>query len=188
MSWNTRIVAALVAACASAVNPAPSYAQQLSSFESSNYPSHYIRHRLSLGYIDRVVARDSLARRDATFRVVPGLAGRCSSFESVNYPGHFLRHQGFRLKLARRAEDDLYKADATFCIRAGIYGSGGRSFESANFPGHFIRHTNFELWIARHDGSTLFRRDATFVQRPALTTHAPSVPLGEPELVPAEPE
>ena len=187
MSCTARTIAALVIS-ASIIGAAPGYAQQMTSFESSNYPTHYIRHRNSLGYIDKVIARDSLARKDATFRIVPGLAGRCNSFESVNYPGHFLRHQNFRLKLAPRAEDALYKADATFCIRPGLYGSGGRSFESLNFPGHYVRHSNFELWIARADGSTLFRRDATFVERAALTTHAPSVPLGEPNLVPADPE
>jgi hypothetical protein len=188
MSWTLPTACALAGVIGSILAPAASFAQQASSFESSNYPSHYIRHRASLGYIDRVVVRDALARKDATFRVVPGLAGRCSSFESVNYPGHYLRHQGYRVKLARRAEDELYKADATFCIRTGLFGSGGRSFESVNFPGHYIRHRNYEPWIARADGSTLFRRDATFVARPALTTHAPSVPLGEPELVPADPE
>ena len=185
MFRTTRTIAALIAVSASTINAAPAYAQQTTSFESSNYPTHYIRHRHSLGYIDRVIASDNLARKDATFRIVPGLAGRCSSFESVNYPGHFLRHQDFRVKLAPRADDALYKADATFCIKPGLYASGGRSFESLNFPGHYIRHSNFELWIARADGSTLFRRDATFVQRAPLTTHAPSVPLGEPDLVPA---
>ena len=187
MSCSTRTAAALVAVFVS-VAATPGYAQQTTSFESSNYPTRYVRHRNSLGYVEKVIASDTLARKDATFRIVPGLAGRCSSFESVNYPGHFLRHQDFRVKLAPRAEDALYKADATFCIRSGLYGSGGKSFESLNFPGHYVRHSNFELWIARADGSTLFRRDATFLQRGALTAHAPSVPFGEPNLVPAEPE
>jgi hypothetical protein len=168
-------LSALIAACAFASAGAQDGA--LGSFRSSNYPYHYMRHRSSLGYLDRVVARDKLGRRDATFRLVPGLAGKCRSFESVNYPGHFLRHQNYRLKLAARSEDQLFKQDATFCFKPGMSGSGGYSFESINFPGHYIRHTNFDLWLARSDGSALFREDATFYQSPALTTHEPAVPI-----------
>jgi hypothetical protein len=151
----------------------PSYAQQPSSFRSWNYPDRYIRHRLSLAHIDSITAGDSLARKDATFRLVPGLAGRCRSFESVNYPGHFLRHQNFRLKLAKLSEDQLFKADATFCVVYGLASSQDRSFESVNFPKHYIRHINFELWLGKMDGSTLFRKDSTFIISPPLTLHPP---------------
>src|SRR5215510_5270614 len=136
-----------------------SYAQQLSSFRSWNYPDRYIRHRSSLGYIDPIVSNDKLGRKDATFHLVPGLAGRCSSFESVNYPGHFLRHQNYRLKLAKQTDDQLFKKDATFCVIPGLANSEGRSFESVNFPKHYIRHSNFELWLGKSDGSRVFQQD-----------------------------
>jgi hypothetical protein len=169
------IAASVLAIGVFAVAPAGGQDQEGSSFRSLNYPDHYIRHRLSLGYVEKIVASDRLGRKDATFRVVPGLAGRCSSFESVNYPGQFLRHQNFRLKLSPRSDDDLFRKDATFCFRSGLYNSSARSFESFNFPGHYIRHSNFELWIARSDGSELFKKDATFFVSPALTTHEPAV-------------
>jgi hypothetical protein len=190
LSWIKPYVAAsLLAVSAFAIAPAAGQDEEPSSFESLNYPQYYIRHRLSLGYIDKIVASDRLGRTDATFRVVSGLAGRCSSFESVNYPGHFLRHQNYRLKLAPRAGDDLFKADATFCVKRGLFSSGLLSFESLNLPGHYIRHSNFELWIARSDGSTLFKQDATFRRAPALTTHGPSVPFDHgTNLVPADHE
>src|SRR5262245_6805167 len=57
-----------------------SYGQELVSFQSSNYPTYYIRHRFSLFRIDKIRANDKLGRNDATFRQVPGLAGRCASF------------------------------------------------------------------------------------------------------------
>jgi len=152
-----------------------SYAQEPNSFRSWNYPDRYIRHRLSLGYIDPIVASDKLGRKDATFRLVPGLAGKCSSFESVNYPGHFLRHQNYRLKLAKQTDDQLFKEDATFCVVRGLASSNGRSFESVNFPKHYIRHSNFELWLAKSDGSPLFKKDATFIISPPLTVHPPPV-------------
>jgi Alpha-L-arabinofuranosidase B (ABFB) domain len=60
-----------------------SYAQEASSFKSWNYTDRYIRHRSFLGYIDPIVARDMLARKDATFRLIPGLAGKCSSHSNL---------------------------------------------------------------------------------------------------------
>ena len=151
------------------------HAQESSSFRSLNYPNRYIRHRSFLGYLDPIVASDKLGRKDATFRLVPGLAGKCRSIESVNYPGHFLRHQNYRVKLAKRTNDQLFKEDATFCIVLGLANSSFRSFESFNFPKHYIRHSNFELWLAKSDGSPLFRKDASFeISRP-LTEYPPSV-------------
>lgn len=152
-----------------------SYAQEPSSFRSWNYPDRYIRHRLSLAYIDRIVASDQLGRKDATFRLVPGLAGRCRSFESVNYAGQFLRHQNYRLKLAKQADEKLFKQDATFCVVEGLASSEARSFESVNFPKHYIRHSNFELWLSKSDGKQLFKKDATFIISPPLTVHPPAV-------------
>jgi len=144
----------------------PSHAQgpkevSLVSFESYNFPGRYIRHRDSLGYVEKL--QDRLATKDATFRIVPGLAGKCRSFESVNYKDHFLRHENFRLKLARRSNDQLFLDDATFCFVPGLADQTWYSFESVNLPGHYyIRHKNSELWLERNDGSKLFRESATF--------------------------
>jgi Alpha-L-arabinofuranosidase B (ABFB) domain len=149
----------------------------LSSFRSVNYPDHFIRHRQSLGYIDRIVATDKLGRKDATFRTVPGLAGKCRSIESVNYPGHFLRHQNYRVTLSKRSDDELFKKDATFCVVPGLASSQGRSFQSLNFPDHYIRHMNFELWLAKREPTDLFKKDATFFIGRPLTQFGPSAPI-----------
>ena len=90
-------------------SPAGGQSEEGNSFRSWNFPDHYIRHRDNLGRIDKIVAQDKLGRKDGTFRIVPGLAGQCRSFESVNYPGHFLRHQNYRVKLAPRANDELFR-------------------------------------------------------------------------------
>jgi hypothetical protein len=152
-----------------------SYAQEPNSFRSWNYPDRYIRHRQFLAYVDPIAAKDKVGRADATFRLVSGLAGKCRSFESVNYPGQFLRHQNFRLKLAKKTDDKLFKEDATFCFVEGLASSQARSFESVNFPKHYIRHSNFELWLVKSDGNQLFKKDATFIISPPLTEHPPSV-------------
>lgn len=141
---------------------ASSYAQPPKevSFESFNFPGRYIRHRQMLGYVEKL--SDALARKDATFRIVPGLSGKCRSFESVNYPDHFLRHENFRLKLARRSNDRAFLEDATFCFVPGLASSTWYSFESVNLPRHYIRHSNFQLWLGRFEDSKVFREDATF--------------------------
>ena len=141
---------------------AMTYAQgREASLKSWNFQTRYIRHRNSLGFLDEI--RDRLGKKDASFRIVPGLAGTCSSFESMNYPGHYLRHENFRIKLARNSDDELFKKDATFCMKRGLANSSWTSFASYNFPDHYIRHSNFELWIARFENTSLFRKDATFL-------------------------
>lgn len=177
MAWSTQWSRAVAVGTCLLIFSQASAAQAINSFRSLNYPDRYIRHRMSLGYIDPIVANDKLGRKDATFRIVPGLAGKCRSFESVNYPAHYLRHQNYRLKLHKLADEQLYKEDATFCFVEGLANSDARSFESVNYPKHYIRHSNFELWLAQPDGSALFKKDATFVISPALTIHGPSAPV-----------
>ncbi|MDC0707513.1 AbfB domain-containing protein [Stigmatella sp. ncwal1] len=69
------------------------------SFESRNFPGHYLRHAS-----DRVRknARDgsALFDQDATFCAQPGLAGIGVSFEPINYPGRHLRHYSAEVWIA----------------------------------------------------------------------------------------
>lgn len=130
------------------------------SFQASNYRDRFIRHRFALGYTDRLT--DDVSRNDATFRIVPGLAGSCISLESRNFPNSFLRHQDWRIRLAPREDNALYRQDATFCMVPGLADKAGVSLESVNAKGHFIRHRNNELWVDRLDGSDLSKKDATF--------------------------
>ncbi|MBW4675287.1 MAG: AbfB domain-containing protein [Desmonostoc geniculatum HA4340-LM1] len=136
------------------------------SFGSSNFPDRYIRHRNFLGYLEPI--SDELGRKDASFKIVPGLAdSQCSSFESVNFPGHFLRHENFRIQLSRIIDQELFRKDATFCIKPVTFGNNGSfAFESFNFPEYYIRHKNFELWLELPNGSNLFRQDASFLVYP----------------------
>ncbi|MFB9269623.1 AbfB domain-containing protein [Bradyrhizobium erythrophlei] len=141
------------------------------SFKSLNFPDRFIRHRNFLMFVEP--ATNALSINDSAFRVVSGLAGSCHSFESRNFPGFFIRHQNFRLKLNKFEDQDLFRNDATFCIRPGLANASARSFESINFPGHFMRHQDFELRIQPNDGSELFKKDATFFEENA------GVPFGD---------
>jgi hypothetical protein len=182
------ILACLICALWGVSNaPVSSQPDDLRSFRSVNFGDRYMRHRRFFGYVDKIEKSDTLGRSDATFRLVPGLAGRCSSFESVNVPNHFLRHRDFRVSLSPRADDELFKNDATFCLRSGLFNSSARSFESFNRPGHYIRHSAFELWLEKSDGTLLFKKDASFFMERPLTHSFPQ-PFGEPNQIPSPPE
>ena len=142
-----------------------------SSFQSYNFPDRYIRHRDFLMYIER--ANTSLAINDSAFKVIDGLSGRCHSFEPRNFPRHFIRHQNNRLKIAKFENTNLFRKDASFCVRPGLANPRGISFESVNYPGHFVRHSDYELRIQPNDGSDIFKKDATFFEKTA------PVPFGE---------
>ncbi|NGM13072.1 glycoside hydrolase family 43 protein [Verrucosispora sp. WMMA2044] len=83
------------------------------SFESVNYPGHYLRH---YGFDFVLAAHDgsSVFAADATFRQVAGLANSSwSSFRSYNYPDRYLRHYNYQLRLDP-INDAQARADATF--------------------------------------------------------------------------
>jgi hypothetical protein len=149
------------------------------SFESLNRRKHFLRHRNWLGVLTPV--NNHQDSEDIAFFVRPGLTGdaRAVSFESVNFPKHFLRHQGYRIKLHKNDDTELFRKDATFWARPGLRNAPDMmSFEAVNVPGHFIRHQNFELWIARNDGSNLFQEDGTFRQATDYVSHLkPPVPV-----------
>jgi len=139
-----------------------SYSQE-HSYQSSNFPDRFIRHRNFLGFVEQI--NDQQTAKDAVFVAVPGLAGTCHSLEAKNFPGFFLRHQNFRLKLSRAENSQLFREDATFCFRDGLADAQGFSFESVNFPNHYIRHRDFELVLSPNDDTAGYKRDATFIER-----------------------
>ncbi|WP_293913464.1 AbfB domain-containing protein [Deinococcus sp.] len=103
-------------------------------------------------------------RQDATFRIVRGLGDAgCYSFESQNLRGQYLRHQGSRVKLSASDGSAVYAADATWCSRPGLSGSGV-SLESLNFPGRYLRHINSEVWLAQSGGPLPSDNAASFNQ------------------------
>jgi hypothetical protein len=86
----------------------------------------------------------------------------------MNYPDRFVRHKNFQLWIDPDDGSDLFKNDATFRRRPGLFDNNLVSFESVNHPGYYIRHKNYWLWIDLYDGSGLFMHDATFQEQPGL--------------------
>jgi Alpha-L-arabinofuranosidase B (ABFB) domain/Astacin (Peptidase family M12A) len=98
-SW--RIVAAL--------DGTPCY-----SFESRNYPGHFLRHT---GYRLRKdpMTNDDIFRKDATFCAQTGLAGAGGiSFVSRNYPNHYIRHRNAEVWLDRVENSQMFWLDASW--------------------------------------------------------------------------
>lgn len=170
MNIITIAIAASSLASALLVEPllVPNQARADENFRSANFPDRFIRHRNLLMYIEPIT--DALSSDDSAFDVVFGLAGKCHSFQSRNFRGFYIRHQNLRLKLNKYENTDLFRKDATFCIREGLANSEGSSFESFNYRGSFIRHQDLELRIQPNDGSVLFKRDATFYRLTAGTS------------------
>ncbi|GAA1612098.1 glycoside hydrolase family 43 protein [Actinoplanes couchii] len=85
------------------------------SFESVNYPGHYLRH---WDYDLQLAANDGTTAfaADATFKQVAGLADSSwSSFQSYNYPTRYLRHYNYLLRIDP-ISTTTEKADATFRV------------------------------------------------------------------------
>ncbi|GAA4942018.1 glycoside hydrolase family 43 protein [Actinoplanes utahensis] len=86
------------------------------SFESVNYPGHYLRH---YGYDGVLAPNDgtSTFAADATFKQVAGLAdGSWSSFQSYNHPSRYLRHYDYLLRIDP-ISTATERADATFRVQ-----------------------------------------------------------------------
>ncbi len=85
------------------------------SFESVNFPGHYLRHQ---GFDFVLAANDGSATfaADATFRRVAGLADSSwSSFQSYNVPDRYIRHYAYLLRLDPIATT-ADRSDATFRV------------------------------------------------------------------------
>ncbi len=83
------------------------------SFESVNFPGHYLRHD---GSDFQLVRNDGTTQfaSDATFRQVAGLADSSwSSFQSYNHPDRYIRHYAYQLKL-ETITTATGRSDATF--------------------------------------------------------------------------
>lgn len=137
------------------------------SFESVNAAGLVVTTADDLGVLRRVDASSGApARERATFEVVRGLADpSCVSFRVKD--GRYLRHSSWRLRLSQDDGTELFRGDATFCVRVGS-APQSVSLESSNYPGAFLRHRDHQMWVDLSDGGPGFRADASFRPRPAL--------------------
>ncbi|MGI5216037.1 sigma-70 family RNA polymerase sigma factor [Plantactinospora sp. CA-290183] len=137
------------------------------SMESINQVGLFATTVDGLGVLARVGPdSDGAARQSATFEAVAGLADRgCVSFRAED--GRYLRHSDWRVRLSEDVGTQLFRGDATFCVRTGA-APGSVSLESSNYPGWFLRHRGLQLWVDQLTDDAAFRADASFRARPPL--------------------
>ncbi|WNV86203.1 AbfB domain-containing protein [Umezawaea sp. Da 62-37] len=137
----------------------------------------YLRHANGLAYTEVVTGGSGAAlKADATYTVRRGLAdSSCYSFESVNFPGQFLRHANGRVRNSPDDGSALLRADATFCARPGIGGTGV-TLESINFPGTYVRHFESQVYTASGAGDSGADRPQTVSADSSWTLAAPWAP------------
>ena len=132
------------AAIPSSTGTAP-FAAGFASLESVNAGGLVVTTADDLGVLQQVDAgADASGRERATFEVIRGLADPgCVSFRARD--SRYLRHSSWRLRLSQPDGTELFRGDATFCVRVGSV-PDSVSFESFNYPGVFVRHRGTELW------------------------------------------
>ncbi|MCG5469303.1 AbfB domain-containing protein [Micromonospora sp. LAH09] len=166
---NTALINASKAIGGSAPVALPVNARRSLQVTTPGFTNRYLRHQDSLAYTEVVAAASpSQLKADATYTIRAGLADAgCYSFESVNFPGQYLRHQNSRVRNSPDDGSALLRADATWCARVGLTGSGV-SLESYNFRGRYLRHYNSEVWLSNGTGGdayntpTLWAADSTW--------------------------
>ena len=140
------------------------------SFESVNYPGHYICHR----DFRLLIATPGGGGKEASFSrmaCVAGEAGESDTRElegivrlrSSNYPGHLWNADDKQnVCISSRGEGTAFR------VVRGLKDNSGVSLESLDEPGHYLRHSSYMLRLGRNDGRDLFLKDATFFVEQAL--------------------
>ena len=107
---------------------------QTVSFESSDWPGHYLRHRGNFLYLDLKTEVTFGFEDTATFKLHKDLMHPgYFTFEVLDQPGFYIRHSGYKLRVDRSDSSNLFKADSSFRFLQGPY-----LMESENFKDHVI--------------------------------------------------
>lgn len=149
----------------SATAPGPGLAVGSWSLEVVGAPGQYVSYAGSIYATVSSVTKSSAtpARQRATFTVVPGLAdARCYTFRAAD--GRYLRHAYLRLQLSPEDATQLFREDATFCVRPGSV-AGSITLQSHNYPGSVLRFRDGGIYLDGSDGTKEFARDSSFVRR-----------------------
>lgn len=141
---------------------------------TQNYTDRFMAVKNSLGVIRKVSANSKAQLKSrSTFNVVEGLSdSACISLRPVTAPNTYLRHSYYRVRLDASDATELFKQDATWCVRPGRSGAGV-SLESKNYPGSYLRHQSMALWLARPNGPRPADNPSNFNQNVSWKVVAP---------------
>jgi Alpha-L-arabinofuranosidase B (ABFB) domain/Glycosyl hydrolases family 2, sugar binding domain/Glycosyl hydrolases family 2 len=154
------------------------------SFESRNFPGHYLRHS---NYRIRKEPNDgtSLFAQDATFCLRAGHTAQGVSFESKNFPGRFLRHINAEVYIAANGGPNAWDnpsswaADTTWQVALPWWRSGAAltvdqpaslRVVTACCTDRYLRHANGLGFtdVVNSGSATGLKQDATFIVRHGL--------------------
>lgn len=153
------------------------------SFESSNFPGHYLRHRDFRVRKDLADGTDTF-RNDATFCARKALdKSENVSLESKNMPGYYMRHRNGEVWMEVIDDDTLSHQDATWHVVPALWKSKVRlSMNSLvslrvarpGFTDRYIRHFDGWTFTASVSGGSdgALKRDATFRIVPGLAENS----------------
>lgn len=137
------------------------------SFESVNYPKHYIRHtgyRLRISNYNNLQPSAELEKNDASFNWTIGGLPAPFAIQSKNLPSFKWGLKGGKIPkcILVQSSDEKF-----MLIVPGLTGaSGSVSFMSASKPGYYLRHYSYKLYLEPlEDGRNpqIFKEDATFM-------------------------
>jgi hypothetical protein len=149
------------------------------SFESRNFPGHYLRHA---NFRIHKEPRDgsSLFDEDATFCVRPALDGSARiSLESKNMSGYYIRHRNGEVWLDLFDNSEGYRQDATWQAARPLWRSTtdlpvnslhSLQVTTPGYTNRFARHMENLGYteVVDNGGSALLKKDATFRIVPGL--------------------
>lgn len=137
------------------------HAQAPVSYQSFNYPNHFIRFINGSGMISTVGASQEMSEASFVAYENPLLVGTIF-IKPVDYLSYYIRIIGDQLVISAPDGSGGFYNECAFYVRPGLAGQGF-SFESALRPGSYIRHSNFRLYVHQNDGTYLYKSDATFL-------------------------
>jgi len=158
------------------------------SFESLNFPGYYIRHRNFVGALTEAKSDSTATMRRFSEAALPWAPVWCSA-PSIGRPSASVTRTS-SIKLQEELlivdrnrpptfltpESELYQADSTFIVEAGLADPAAVPFRVANFP-RYIRHRNFHLYLQEATDS-LSKADSNFKVTTGLIAGPPDPQLG----------
>ncbi|MFE7077339.1 sigma-70 family RNA polymerase sigma factor [Streptomyces sp. NPDC057620] len=136
------------------------------ALQAAAQPTRYVAVQDGKAVMTTAQAGASLTSQNLVFTVVPGLMGTgCYSFRHPD--GGYLRHTGYHegaVELGTNNDSALFRADATYCVRAGTL-PGSKALFAFNSPHSHLRYReDGRLWLDPQDDA-----DATYDRSRSFT-------------------
>lgn len=143
------------------------------SFQSVNYPDHYIRHSNFIAYLQ--TNSGGPFTMDSSFKVGPAVNGNPKqiSIQASNFPGYYLTAVGQQVNLVSQTDSSFSADGASWTIH--VPNAGGNATAAATQTFSAYREVNGTVQCASVDGQTCL----TYPDMPTCTTATGSMTAGQ---------